>query len=171
MGRFLSLAFSTFFFLGTGTSFAQIHSMQGTFVLVVQQSDDVAEAIERCISTMNFLLRPIAKHRLTKTNKPYQRITIELPPGRIAITTDSRAPILTSADGTPVKWKREDGEIMDVSTKWESKVLRQTFQAEDGKRVNSYELGPEGHELFLRVTVTSERLKRPLVYRLVYRRI
>jgi hypothetical protein len=41
-------------------------------------------------------------------------------------------------------------------------------KAEDGQRVNTYTLSPEGDVLTLEAWVTSSRLPRPLSYTLVF---
>lgn len=151
--------------------FAQNQALfQGSFVYAPEKSDDIEQAIKNATEKMNFVVRAIARDRLTKTNQPYGRITIDCNPSFISITTDARAPIRTSPDGTPIKWKREDGEVMDVSTRWEDGVLKQTFAAEDGKRINAYAVSGDGQSMQLLVTVSSEKLKEPVRYKLQYRR-
>lgn len=142
----------------------------GHYVYVPERSAKVTEAVDKTVAEVNFVLRPIARSRLNKTNQPYQHITFEVAPDKLSITTDKRAPIVTPADGRPVKWKREDGEIMNVSMQWKDHALQETFAAEDGRRVNLFELSPDGRELKMLVTVSSKRLPKPLVYALVYER-
>lgn len=121
---------------------------------------------------MNFALRPIARGRLKRTNRPYQKVVIRYTPAQVSIATDARAPIQTPANGTPVDWTRpEDGEKLRVSTEWENGRIEQTFQAKDGRRVNSYSITPDGRVMSLQVTVTSPRLPKPVSYTLRYRRI
>jgi hypothetical protein len=161
-------------FAGAAVSVAADRSaLEGTFVLVEKQENvekAIEAAIDKTVEPLNFVVRPIAKHRLMKTNNPYKRITIALPEGRVSIVTDARAPILTPDGGKPIQWKREDGEVFDVSARWENGVLKQTFEAPDGKRVNTFEVSDDGSELILEVTVTSEKLKKPLVYKVFYKR-
>lgn len=144
--------------------------MAGHYVYVPERSAKVAEAVEKAVQDVNFVIRPMARSRLNKTNQPYQNITLATAPDKLSITTDKRAPIVTPADGKPVKWKREDGEMLAVSMKWQGEALQETFAADDGKRVNLYDLSPDGRELKMHVTVSSKRLPKPLAYTLVYRR-
>jgi hypothetical protein len=145
-------------------------AFQGTFALVQAQSDNVDAAINQAIGRMNIATRQVARGRLRKTNQPYRTLAISTPGSSVSVVTDGRAAIVTPASGTAVKWKREDGEVLDVSTAWEANRLRQTFAAEDGRRVNVYTLSPDGRTLTLNVTVTSGRLPQPLTYKLVYQR-
>lgn len=161
------LALSLF---AVGEARAQSPSLQGTFVYVAEGSDDVDQAIRKATSGMNFITRPIARGRLSKTNAPYGSITLSQTPSEVTVVTDGRAPIVTPASGEVIRWTREDGEVLDVNTEWQSGSLVQTFAAEDGKRVNVYTLGPDGNTLSMRVTITSPRLPEPMVYTLRYRR-
>ncbi len=145
-------------------------SMQGTFTLDPSASEDVNQAIDRAVGRMNVMKKPIARSRLKKTNQPYQQLMIAQTRSEVTITADNRKPVVTPLGGTPIKWMREDGEIFDVSTRWEDDKLEQTFKAEDGQRVNTFTLSPDGNVLTMDVRVTSPRLSRPLFYTLVFRK-
>ncbi|HEX5520961.1 MAG TPA: hypothetical protein VFX29_04660 [Longimicrobiaceae bacterium] len=149
---------------------AQSAAFNGTFTYDAAASDDINKAIEQGIAKMNFITRPVARGRLKKTNEPYKKIVIAQTPSEVSITTDNRAAIVTPANGTAIKWKREDGEVLDVHTAWADGKLVQEFDAEDGKRINSYTISGDGNTLTMHVTVSSPRLPKPITYNLVYRR-
>ena len=149
---------------------AQESSMRGTFAIDRAHSDDVNRAIETAVARMSFVTRPIARGRLRRTNAPDQRITINFTPAEVTTTIDQRRPITSPANGHTVKWTREDGEVLDLSTAWENGNLVQTFRAEDGTRQNSYSISGDGRVLTMNVTITSPRLPQPLRYKLVYNR-
>ncbi|HEX8701795.1 MAG TPA: hypothetical protein VF815_23405 [Myxococcaceae bacterium] len=145
-------------------------SLQGTYTLDAAASDDVNAAIERAIARMNMVKRPIARGRLKKTTQPYQQMVIEQTSSEVTTTMNNLKPISTPVNGTPIQWTREDGETFDVSTQWDNGKLKQTFKAEDGQRVNAFSLSPDGSMLTMDVTVTSSKLSRPLLYKLVFRK-
>jgi hypothetical protein len=149
---------------------AQDRPLDGTYTYLEAESDPIKPAIERAVARMNFITRPVARGRLTKTNSPYQSLSIRQSNSQISIVTDQRAPIVSPGDGSPIKWTREDGEVFDVTTRWVGGTLEQTFVADDGQRKNVYALGADGSTLEMRVTVTSPRLAQPLTYTLRYRR-
>lgn len=149
---------------------AQNPALSGSFAYVQAESDPIRPAIEKAVADMNFITRPIARGRLVRTNEPYQRITIQQAGSQVTITTDDRTPIVAQSDGHPMKWTREDGEVMDLTTGWADGTLEQTFIAEDGQRKNVFELSPDGNTMAMHVTVTSPRLAAPLTYTLRYRR-
>lgn len=162
----LALAMPAFVQAQTG----QTPSLRGSYTYDAQESDNVNRAIETAVGRMNFVTRPIARGRLKKTNQPYQRVVIAHTQSEVTVTTDGRASIKSPSNGTPIRWRREDGEMLNVSTEWENGQLEQTFAAEDGKRVNTYSLSADGRKLLMNVTITSPRLPRPLTYKLVYNR-
>lgn len=144
--------------------------MAGHYAYVPERSMNVAAAVEKTVEEVGFVLRPFARSRLNKTNQPYRHITLGMDQDKLSIITDQRAPIVVPADGSPVKWKREDGEVMDVSMTWQGDALQETFATEDGRRINRFELSPDGQELRMLVTVSSKRLPKPLTYTLTYLR-
>lgn len=151
-------------------AFAQTPTLQGTFTFNRTGSDNVETAIEKAVEDMNFIVRPIAKSRLSKTNQPYQRVVISYTPTTVSITTDKRAAIQTPSNGTSIKWTREDDEVFNVSTEWKSGKLQQIFKAEDGARSNLFSISPDGKVLTLEVTITSPKLPQPLKYKLLFNR-
>ena len=145
--------------------------LQGTFSYVSAGSDNIEKSIEKTVAEMNFIVAPIARSRLTKTNTIYRKVSFEFSGNnQVSIVTSGRAAIRSNLSGAPVKWTREDGEVLDVSTTLTGDSIRQKFVAKDGQRVNEYTPSPDGQGLTMKVTVSSPRLKEPLVYRLAYKK-
>lgn len=168
--RWLLTALAGLALLAPEIASAQTPNLAGSWVRHAEGSDDINEKINEATARMNIAMRGIGRSRLRKTNAPYQRVTIAYNPQQVTIATDGRAAIQTPGNGTPIRWKREDGEMLNVSTEWKNTVLEQTFAAEDGKRVNRYTLSGDGRMMTLEVTITSPRLPQPLVYRQMYHR-
>ena len=144
--------------------------LDGTYAALADESARIDAAIEQAVATMNFIKRPIARSRLKKTNPAYRSIAIATSDGQITVTFDERKPVAMPSGGTTVKWTRDDGEVLDVGATIEATTLKQTFKAEDGQRLNTFVLAPDGRALTLEVTITSEQLPTPLRYSLTYRR-
>lgn len=144
-------------------------SLAGEWSHDAAKSDNVDKAIERAVEKVNFVIRGMAHGRLKSTNQPYHHVSITQKGGDTHLKTDDRAPIVSNAKG--VKWKREDGQIYDVTMVWKGETrLEQTFQNDEGKRVNVYTLNPDGKSMVMEVTVTSPKLPVPLHYSLAYKR-
>jgi hypothetical protein len=129
---------------------------------------DLAKAIDGAVAPLNFMIRPIARSRLTKTNSIFHTVRLERDPAGFAIRFDQREPEHMPADGTAVPWTREDGEKFLISAHLEQDDLVQTYQAEDGQRTNVFHLEPGRRTLTLEVTVSSPRLPAPLRYNVSY---
>ena len=148
---------------------AAAEGLAGRYTLLPERSDAIPQAIERVVADMNFIKRPFARSRLTKTNAAYRTLRLDLGAALFRIQFEGRQPIETPADGRAVGWTREDGERFQVSTRMEGGNLVQRFVAEDGSRRNTYHLDPDG-TLRLQAEISSSKLPRPLTYTLVYRR-
>jgi hypothetical protein len=141
----------------------------GTFVSEQQSTQGVDAAIETAVAKMNFITRPIARSRLKKTNPAYERITISQNGRVINVQFDDRKPIEMPADGTSIKWKREDGEVFDVAARVIQGKLVQTFRAEDGYRVNTFSANQSG-QMTMEAKIASGQLPSPVIYTLLYQR-
>jgi hypothetical protein len=149
---------------------AQPTNVQGRYLLDAQASDDVHKAIDGVVAEMGGLRGPFARLRLRSLNQPSQRIDFAATESDVSVTTDDGEVIRTRADGTPVPWKKADGEEFTIRTRWDGRALKRTFEAPDGERANTYEFSPDGATLTMRVVLTSPQLPGPLAYTLVYRR-
>lgn len=152
-------------------SVAQQPTIGGIYTFDATASEDIKAAINSVTSKMNFIVKGVARSRLTKTNPAYQRIVIAREGSEIVITLDTRKPIRMPADGSVIKWTREDGEKFDLKGEWKDSQLIQTYVAEDGQRVNDFALGADGNTMTLSVTVSSEQLPKPMQYKLGYKRV
>lgn len=157
---------------------AQISQLRGTWTLNREQSDDINARINQAVARMNVVVRQIARPRLRSTNVAYPQVVISYDNTSIRVDLRGRPSVSSPANGQPVLWHREtgrtctqmSGDCVRVTTEWENGVLQQSFQAEDGRRVNVYTVSADGNTLTMNVTITSPRLPQPLTYKLVYNR-
>ena len=166
MRRYLLVALIT---LVAAAAHAADPSLQGTFVNEQQSAKTIETAIETTVAKMNFIKRPIARSRLKKTNEAHRRVEIGIGDVLISVAFDGRKPVQMPADGSTIKWTRDDGETFDVHAAWDGERLVQTFRAEDGTRANAFSVGADGR-LNMVVTLTSPQLDQPLVYTLTFSR-
>lgn len=144
-------------------------SVQGTFLNEHQSAETIETAIEATVAKMNFIKRPIARSRLKKTNEAHRRVEIGIGRSEISVAFDGRKPVQMPADGSTIRWTRDDGETFDVNAAWDGDRLVQTFKAKDGTRANAFRVGADGR-LNMEVTLTSPQLDQPLVYTLTFSR-
>jgi hypothetical protein len=144
-------------------------ALQGTYVNEQQNAKAIESAIETTVARMNFIKRPIARSRLKKTNSAHRRVEIQIGSDQISVAFDGNKPVQMPANGSTIRWTREDGETFDVNAAWDGDRLVQTFKAEDGARANAFSVGADGR-LQMVVTLTSPQLDQPLVYTLTFAR-
>jgi hypothetical protein len=151
-----------------GQAQARDRSLQGTYVNESQSNVPIDAAIQASVAKLNFLIRPIARSRLKKSNSPHRRVEITQTEDEIVVTSDSEPPVRMPADGKTAKWTRNDGEVVEVAASWTGDQLVQTFKAADGQRVNTFSITPDRTQLTLQVEVTSPRLPTPVRYVLTF---
>ena len=140
------------------------------YVLVPDSSDNIRAAIDRTVAHMNFIVRPIARSRLSKINPTPKQVRVDLEPDTASVAFDAGNPVVTPLDGDTVPWRNPlTGETNRTHAAVAGDTLRQTIVAPDGERENALIFSSDGARLRLRVTVTSHRLPRPLVYELMFR--
>lgn len=157
--------------LGIGFAARAQTSLVGVYSADADQSERIEAAIDKAVAPMNFIKRPIARGRLKKTNPSYKQISFARSDTQIEIRFDDRAAVQMPANGEPIKWTREDGEVFDVSAESRDGELVQAFKAEDGTRVNTFRVSPDGKQLTLQVRITSPQLPTPVEYSLDYQKI
>ena len=129
----------------------------------------VAQEIDTAIAGLNFLIRPIGRPKLTKSAAPYPSIDIAVSNGVIRFVRAGAPVIEAPANGTPVKWAREEGAVYDVTfATTPDGRLQQTFSEADGVRTNVFTLADGGRGMTMQVTIGSRRLSHVLAYTLSY---
>lgn len=141
-----------------------------SYTLVPDSSADIKAAINATVSSMNFITRPIARSRLNKVNPLPHRVRVRLTADTVSVAFDNGDPVITPLDGHVVPWNNALAKETDQAhVVVAGDTVRQTLVASDGDRENALIFG-DGGRLGLRVTVTSHRLPKPLVYELLFRR-
>jgi hypothetical protein len=142
------------------------------YELVPGESDDVKAAIERSISHMNFIVRPIARHRLTRTNRPPAHLTFANHRDTLIVTFEGANPIVTPHDGSAIPWvSGVSREVYRVTAVVAGDTLHQTIMASDGHRLDDFVFSGGGDRVRLDVRLYADRLPAPLTYSLTFRRL
>jgi hypothetical protein len=142
------------------------------YELLPDESDDVKAAIERSIQHMNFIIRPIARHRLARTNHPPAHLTFTTHADTLVVTFEGANPIVTPRDGSPVPWvSGVSREVYRVQATVAGDTLHQTIMASDGRRIDDFVFSDAGQKVRLDVRLFADRLPAPLIYSLIFRRV
>ena len=149
---------------------AGLEPYHGQYLLVAPESDNLPEIIERTVRQFNFLIRPIARSRLQRTNVAFPAISFERPgDSGFRIAHVNGTAVLHRVAGEEVSGQSPDGSGIRVRLN-AGPPLREVYQSDEGRRENTYELVDGGRRLLLHVVITSPRLREPIKYRLVYKR-
>jgi len=125
-------------------------------------------AIEDVVSGMSFLVRKIARDRLTSANPIASDLKFSKSATSLTVVMDKRS-FTGPLDGSKTKVKSISGDDMDMSYDITSKSLTQKFEADKKGRVNIFTLDGD-KRLGMKVRVYAEQLPKDLVYRLTYER-
>ncbi len=151
-------------------SIAQAADLQGTFSLVLQKSDNIGQAVESTVSTMNVFIRPIARIMITKAAIANKSVSITSSENKLTILADGCKLPTFSMDGTRTKYRSHDGDIIDIRMRLEGNKLEQIFATKNGSMTNLCELSQDGQELAMKVVIRSAYFEIPLTYKLVYQK-
>ena len=147
-------------------------SYAGSFRYAGDQKERRAreDAIDRTVSSFFFAVRGIARSKLEDRTRILATCTFEFPAGKIRSIVPGHPIAASPETGAPTDY-RIDADAFVLSQRFEGKRLVQTFVADDGgTRKNEFTLSADGKLLFMTATLTSPKLKAPVVYTLTYAR-
>lgn len=141
----------------------------GTWRLNSPASDNIDKAIEEAIAPMNFIARPIARGRLKTRNAPFPSVSIKVEGSGVRVAHEAGLTASYPGPGSPVRTTAPDG--TDVHTRFTTDpVLTFTYEADSGIREDRYVLSGDNTAVTIFVRLTSAKLPRPVLYKLVYNR-
>lgn len=130
----------------------------------------IDKGIEGAVEEMSFLIRPIARNKLEKTNLAAKQITVKMEGDELTVRQDSRAPVTSAPDGEPFRWTREDGAVYTVSQRGTDDTITQVYSSDEGKKTVTYKFSPDFKTMTMKVKVESPKLPAPLSYTIAYTR-
>ncbi len=148
--------------------FSALTAWGGTYINATPKElqDKLTATVETAAKEFNFAIRGVARRRLQKSTRPYDKLVLEIDGDRVTFERNGADRMTGLIGGPAVAWL----ENQVTFTRRESDgALVQTFTAEDGVRTNVYRFAEDGKTLFLDITVKSPKLSAPLVYTLQYR--
>jgi hypothetical protein len=126
------------------------------------------DAIDRGVDGFFFAIRGIARSRLSDGTKidPWVNFSFDADNLRVRVPSTTT---VSPANGTFVD-HGSGGDRSKLSQRLTDGKITQMFVAGEGQRVNEWMLSPDANRLLLKVTVSSPKLTRPVVYTLTYER-
>jgi hypothetical protein len=143
----------------------------GTFAYVggSRERSALEGAIAQVTRSMGPLARRIARSRLEEKTRPDPKIVIRVDERQIGIA----AKLLwsTPPDGRARLLRDSEGDTYRVAQRVVGHRIFQEIRDEDLVIRNVFALSEDGSSLAIRVSLSHERLPRPLMYELTYRRV
>jgi hypothetical protein len=170
----LTLVLAAIVCLFVGPAHAQepreAHLWTGTFTYAGGSGERSAieKAISQATRAMGPLARRVARSRLETKTKPDPRIEIRVDERQVGIA----AGVLwaTPPDGRARMLRDAEGDAYRVAQRVVGHRIFQEIRDEDLVIRNVFALSADGSKLAIRVSLSHERLPKPLTYELTYRR-
>ena len=155
LAAFIALPWSASMATSRAASSDTIPKGAAVYVLVPDSSDNIPKAIDHVVSHMNFIVRGIARGRLTKINPTPHQVRVDLETDTVSVAFDAGNPVVTPLNGDTVAWRNPlTGETNHAHVAVAGDTVRQTIVAPDGERENALIFSDDGSHVRLRVTVT-----------------
>jgi hypothetical protein len=140
------------------------------YVVVAEQSDDIPAAIERSVEHMNFIIRPIARHRLRVTNPLPQHLQLDITPDTITVHLGDAPLAALPRDGSTVPWRSAAGDKCQISGVLVGDTLVEHIISHGGQGETRYVMLDGGNRVREDVRITSSHLPEPVVYSVTFAR-
>jgi hypothetical protein len=150
------------------TSTGDVATSSRVYTVVREESDDIHVAIDRAVEHMNFIARPIARHRLRSTNPLPEHLRLDITPDTIVVYLGDAPPAALPRDGTEVRWKDIDGDECRVSAILTGDTLTEHIIAHGGQSETRYVLLDSGHRVREEVRISSPHLPAPVIYSVMF---
>jgi hypothetical protein len=149
------------------TRFAGLYRYAGT----AAEQKARLDAIDRSVGTLFFVVRGMARAKVTDRTRIMPTCKFEFSGGNIRSTVPGLAVAVSPETGAPAPYRVDDDAIV-LSQRFDGQRLIQTFRADEGgTRTNEFVLSPDGAVLTMNATLSSPKLSIPVVYTLTYRRV
>jgi hypothetical protein len=131
----------------------------------------VAAAVEKAISAMSFLAKPLARQGLRQPAEIRDSYTLFFDGmGNLRITTPGFPVEFGPLDGKPFTSQSKSGDKSQVTQSFLEGVLVQRGHTDEGSGVTEFRLADEGATLFVHRVMQSPQLSAPVDFTLTYRR-
>lgn len=138
------------------------------FVGSTSEEDARRAAIDRGIDSLFFAIRGIARSRLSDGTKIDPWVAFSFDAEKIRVRLPSVTHV-SPANGAAVDYV-SGSDHTKLTQLLSAGRVTQVFDAGEGRRMNEWLLSPDARMLKLKVTVSSPKLTRPVVYTLTYMR-
>lgn len=134
------------------------------------EKDLLEQAIEEATSEMNFLIRGIARDRISSAVEPRGSLKFDFGTNYVTFRSPGMPVLRAPVDGTPIRWTNSEDAVVEVRCQLEGDTLRIRYRGDGGDTQCVYRFDAERSRLELSARVDHEQLPGTLRYRLTYSR-
>jgi hypothetical protein len=149
-----------------------IHAIHGRWEYAGDDAEQQRRlaAIEATVRQMSWLIRGIARKRITASTEIHDSYDFRVGEDTVTIFEDGVERPTTSWDGTPHQVTKQWGDPGTLTRTWEDAALRSHFRQPKGEGSETYRVSDDGRTMTVTVIVSSRRLPSDVRYELSYRR-
>ena len=150
----------------------QVMRIAGTYRYVGTAAEQEARqaAIDHAVEKMSAFIRSTARSRISATTQILESYSFSSEAGKIRVRAQGRPEMVSGDKGEPADYVY-NGKRSTLTQVRDGDRITQVFLSDDGRRENEFTLSPDGQVVMLKVTLTSQRLSVPVVYRLSYKKV
>ena len=137
-----------------------------------QEEEARRSAIDRAAESAFFAIRSTVRSRISAVTQIPDSYSFSFEPGspgKIHVKASSRPEMISSDNGEPADYVY-NGTQNKLTQQFAGDRISQVFVSESGRRENEFTFSQDGQVLTLKVTLSSPRISKPVVYVLTYKR-
>lgn len=154
----------------SGSAHAEAPSFSGEWTHTggKAEAEQRKKAIETMTKDLNVFVRGKARGKLGEQTAPAKMLKLEVDEESMKLTRDGKAMKLQlGADPIVVKKNGKEGR---VTARRKGNTLIVTTAGDNGRRVATYSISPDGQKLYISMTMKSKKLDGALAYKETYSR-
>lgn len=128
----------------------------------------VEKALDQALADLNMVMKLLVKK--TMSSRFAETVAIEVDGSKVGIKIGENDKATAKIGETETVKSKDGKQTGKLTHQFDGGKLTETLSGENGTFVNVFSLSADGKTLQRDVTVTSQRMKKPLKYRLVYTR-
>ena len=157
--------------MGLATSGSAQHALDGLQGIYFHHGGEacdiqIRQAVEEVVSEMGRMQRAVARHKLLDKNHTYESFQILIEGNTLTMRINHRDYEL-QLGAAPVEATGIEGGTVLTQATVRNRTLVQTFRTPQGLRRHRIHFGTDG-TAFLEVSIESQRLPKPVRYKLPY---
>lgn len=134
------------------------------------QREKLEHQIEQVVAQLNFMIRNMARSRLTDGLSPAPVLGFDFGTNRVVFRKPGQPTIEGPIDGSPVDWKNDHNERVRLRLKLQGETLSINYKGDGSDSTYQYRFVDGGKRIDIRARIDHVRMPSTLRYGLTYKR-